>query len=336
MSRRVAVLGISLLVLTACAGEGAGGEPAAAPASASGEPSAAFAAQAERVAAAWRDSTARDAWGKGFMPLQPLTVPPANAAFNEATKLAFGAGWYTLATGMPRERGGRTGTIRYADGATDTVPLVTLAEAYGALDQGDPPRCAGPSVPPPADAPAVQDPTVPDMRVSDGPAGDTSVSDGASKPCLALTVTATELGTATVLTSRGRAEVPAWLFTVRELKGQVARVAVAPSAVTVVPEINIADPPAAPVLVSAQDLTGVTGNRLAYRLGVGACDEDIRPLAYETDEVVVVGGSVVRADGVCTDQLVLHPVSVELDQPPGARPVLDNLTGRILTLTPAA
>ena len=335
MSRRSALVGIPLLmVLTAtasgCAGTGAGTgadsarDDAGAPAASPGAGQAVFAARAEGVAEQWRTSRAVELWRTGFVPLQPLTLPPTNATFNEATKQAFVAGWYRLDVGMPRERGGKTGTIRYADGATETVPVVSLAEAYAALDQGDPPPCPGFSVPPPADAPAVQDNTGPDQPVG----------DGAGKPCTALTVTSVRLGTAKVLTSRGEADAPAWLFTVRELGGQVARVAVAPSAVATPPELNPAGLPPADGVVSAQDLTGVTGTRLAFRLGVGACDENIKPLVHETKDVVVVGGTVTRKDGVCTEQMLFHPVTVTLDGPLDGRPVVDAMTAQVLTMSP--
>ena len=110
------------------------------------------------------------------MPLQDLTVPPENSGFTDATKQAFYAGWYQLDAGMPREAGGRKGTVRYPDGATETVPLVTMAQAYAELDQGDPPPCPGPSVPPAADAPP-----------ADGASPDSAVSDEPLKSCVSLT-----------------------------------------------------------------------------------------------------------------------------------------------------
>ena len=86
-------------------------------------------------------------------------------------------------------------------------------------------------------------------------------------------------------------------------------------------------------LVGAQDLTGTDGTRLTYRLGVGACDENITPLVYETDDAVVLGGSVTRTAEACTEQLLLAPVTVTLRAPLGARAVLDALSGSGLVLT---
>jgi hypothetical protein len=326
MSHRAVLLSMSMLLFaTGCAEGGQGGDQAAAPASPSGDLDTVFAARAEQVARQWRAAGTSDAWGTGFVPLQALTVPPAGVTFSDATKRAFAAGWYRLETGMPREAGGRKGTITYAGGATETVPVITLAEAYAELDQGDPPPCPGPTVPPPADAPG------PDGTDGGGP--ESPASDKAPKSCVALTITGATLGSVKILTSRGETDAPAWLFTVRELKGPVARVAVAPSAIATVPEIDTDGLPPGTGLVAAQDLTSVTGTRLAFRLGVGACDEQIRPLAFETEDVVVVGGTATRRDGVCTEQLLLHPVTVELDEPSGARPVIDAATARVLTIS---
>jgi hypothetical protein len=335
MARRAALLGTSLLLLsvTACAdtGEGSPGAPGTTP----GAPSAAFETRAERVAQAWRDAAGQNAWRTGFVPLQELTVPPADGTFTDAAKQAFTAGWYRLDVGMPREAANRKGTIRYPDGASATVPLMTLAQAYAELDQGDPPACAGPEIPPPADAPGGAAPgtAAPGGTDQGGPAG--SGSEGPPKPCVALTVTGVTLGNVDLLTSRGKAEVPAWLFTVAELKGQVARVAVAASEVTAVPEIAAGELPPVTGLVNAQDVTSAEGTALAYRLGVGACDEAITPLWWEADDVVVVAGTATRREGVCTDQLLLEPARARLAAPLGDRPVLDAGTGQVLKLVPA-
>lgn len=332
MARRVALIGISLLLsvsasaVSGCAGAGNGptGTPrdqSGAPALASGADESAFKTRAERMAQAWREAGGQEQWRKGFVPLQALTVPPEGVALTDGIKQALGAGWYRLATGMPRERGGQTGTVRYPDGGTASVPLVTRAEAYDALDQGDPPPCAGPTVPPAADAPG-----------ADGLGANSPASAQPPKACAALTVTNITLGRVELLTSRGTAQVPAWLFTVRELGAAVARVAVAPSAIAPVPTLKTGELPAVPGLLAAQDLTTVKGASLGFRLGVGACDENIRPLLFEADDVVVVAGTANRADKVCTEQLILHPVSVTLAEAAGGRPVLDAVTGQVLTI----
>ncbi|TDC29833.1 hypothetical protein E1166_29610, partial [Micromonospora sp. KC213] len=86
--------------------------------------------------------------------------------------------------------------------------------------------------------------------------------------------------------------------------------------------------------VAPAQLRDVDGATITYLLGVGACDTGITPLVQEHDDVVVIGGGVVRSTGVCTEQLVLEPVTVTLAAPLGTRPVLDVLTGRVLTEQP--
>ncbi len=210
------------------------------------------------------------------------------------------------------------------------MPLVSAAEAYAQLDQGDPPPCAGrPKKPGPTGGPG---------RPKGGPTIEPGPDGWVTSPadpgaCIPLTVTAVRLGTAPMRTSRGVADVPAWLFTVSELKTPVARLAVAPTAVTAVPEGVAPTRPAPDGVVGTQDLAAPAEDaRLTYRLGVGACDTGITPLVLERDDVVVVGGGVARSTGVCTNQLILHPVTVTLRAPLGVRPVLDVLTGAPLVV----
>lgn len=332
MVRRVPILAVlSLLLVAGCADAGA---PADSASAASGDPGPEFETRAEHIVQAWRDSAAANAWRTGFVPLDALTLPPRDARLTDATKQAFSAGWYRLEAAMPREIGGRQGTIRYAAGQTATVPLVTLAEAYQEIDQGDPPACPGPTVPPPAENQG----TEPGADPGDGTGGDQPdrpVSDAPPKACVALTVTGARLGEVSMLTNRGEAVVPAWLFTVRELTGPVARVAVAPSAITSVPEISVGNLPAQPGLVGPVHLTGVAGSRVSFQLGVGQCDENIQPQVFETGEAVVLGGTVTRRDVACPDILLLHPAQVELAQPLDARPVLSAVTGQVVAVNRA-
>jgi hypothetical protein len=158
------------------------------------------------------------------------------------------------------------------------------------------------------------------MPTATGPDTGTSTTIGS---CVPLTVTGAELGTVSIRTSRGEAHVPAWLFTVDQLSRPVARVAVAESAVAPVPSAAAFEPGELPrSLVTAQDILDVDDARLTYRLGVGACDTQIAPLVAEYSDVVVVAGSVVPGTGICTDQLLLAPVTVTLAAPLDARPVL--------------
>ncbi|MBO4209242.1 hypothetical protein [Micromonospora echinofusca] len=309
MRRRTALLGLPLLmILAACAPAGTAG-PSGDPVAPSEHRWARFDQRAAEVAESWRRSAASTAWRTGYVPLGDATVLVGDPGFSGDTKQAFLNGWYRDQVALPA-RTPAPGTVRFPDG-TLTVPLISAAEAYRQLDRGDPPPCAARPARPPA--------------TGSGP--DSAVSNPADTACIPLTVTGVKLGTAQVATSRGPATVPAWLFTVEELATPVARLAVAPSAVAPVPSASV---PASPVdgLVVTQELTAADGTTLSYKLGIGACDSSPTALVAEFDDIVVIGGGIIPSTGICTAQLVLAPVSVTLDAPLGARPVLDGVTGQ--------
>ncbi|WP_229399613.1 hypothetical protein [Micromonospora okii] len=302
-----------------------------------------FDQRAAEVAGAWRPGKT---WTDGYVPMQEPTVLLGDPGFNPETQQAFDNGWYREQIDIPAARPAN-GTVQFSDG-TLSVPLIGAAEAYRQLDRGDPPPCGGrPSAPDAKPKPGSTAGTGP--IVEPGPDGPTpgqgpygrggrpgpgaTVSNGpGATACIPLTVTAVKLGTAPVRTSRGEAQVPAWLFTVAELTSPVARVAVGKP--TAPPK---GTPPGSPVpegVVGAQDLEAVYGAMLTWRLGVGACDTGITPLVWEGDDVVVVGGGVTRSTGVCTEQLVVAPVTATLKEPLGDRTVLDVTTGTPLTLRP--
>ncbi|MFD6712686.1 hypothetical protein AMK25_00080 [Micromonospora sp. TSRI0369] len=313
MRRVLALLGIPLLALSACATPGAA--PVRTPPTGPDQRPA-FTERAEEVAAGWRPGPG---WRDGYVPLQDATVLSSDPGFTDETKVAFGAGWYRdqipIPAAVPTD-----GTIRFPDG-TLRVPLMSAADAYAQLRQGDPPPCDG-------------RPAAPEPAATGRPGPNDPVSTSAPTPCVPLTVTEVRLGSAPVLTSRGRAEVPAWLFTVDELAVPVARIAVAPRVTGRAPGGAVPAQPLPAGLVSAQQLRAVEGNRIDYVLGVGACDGPPTPLVLERPDVVVIGGAVVTSTGTCTAQLVLKPVSVTLDAPLGGRAVLDAASGAPLTVRP--
>ncbi|WFE64105.1 hypothetical protein [Micromonospora sp. WMMD714] len=274
-----------------------------------------FDRRAAEVAGAWRPGPD---WSTGYLPLQDATVLTGDPGFDADTETAFRSGWYRdqieLPTVVPADA-----AIRFPDGAL-SVPLVSAAEAYRQLDQGDPPPCEGrPRVPP-----------APSPTVAGRP--DDPVATRAATACVPLTVTGVTLGTAEIRTSRGIAAVPAWLFTVAELTTAVARLAVAPRAVTAVP-VPATPSRTLPGGVAGVDrLRRVDGDRLTYDVALGACDSGPAALVREGDDVVVVGGGTVPGTGECIELAVLKPVTVTLAAPLGTRPVLDVATGRVLTL----
>lgn len=310
----VAALSAATLLAAGCAQPGSGSGAAADP-----DLAEKFDQRARQVAQAWAASTASGAWQSGFVPLGPLTETSAGGFPSSELKEAFNHGWYRLRSDLPATRPA-DGTIRFGkDRATLTVPLVSAREAYAAIDKGDPPCGAPPPPSQPTPAPT-------------GPDG--SVSTTLPQPCVALTVTGARLGTVTVRTSRGDATVPAWLFTVAEMREPISQVAVVPSAITPVPSPSLPEFPYQRGLVTAQDVVDAKGNALTFRLGVGACDTDIQPLFLETGTAVVVAGTVRTTDGPCIDLLKLEPVTVTLAEPLGARAVLDAINGTPLPPAP--
>ncbi|MEH1014207.1 hypothetical protein V6U90_13980 [Micromonospora sp. CPCC 206060] len=316
MRRRTALLGLPLLmILAGCAPAGTAG-PSGGPVAPSDHRWGHFDRRAAEVAESWRRSATSTAWRTGYVPLADATVLIGDPGFTGDTKQAFVNGWYRDQVALPATTPA-PGTVRFPDGTLD-VPLISAAEAYRQLDQGDPPPCAARPARPPATS------SGPDSATTSNPAG---------TACIPLTVVAAKLGTAQVATSRGTATVPAWLFTVEELAAPVARLAVAASAVAPVPSASV--PALSPVddLAVTQQLTAADGNTLSYKLGIGACDSAPTPLVAEFDDIVVIGGGVTRSTGICTEQLVLAPVSVTLDAPLGDRLVLDAVTGQPMLRT---
>lgn len=307
---RPALLGAVLLLgVTACAQPGTDrtGDPL-------DRQREAFEQRAAEVAEAWRIAAAgQDTWRTGYVPLQGPTVLPADPHFTDETWQAFTAGWYRAQIDPP-DKEPADAVIRFPDGEL-TVPVISAAEAYRQLDQGDPPACPRRSASP----------------TGTGPDG--SVASPVTA-CIPLTVTGVTFDTVTVRTSRGTAEVPAWLFAIDELAAPVARLAVAPAVIAPVPDSSPPPQPSVPEYATAMDLTGVDGARLHYRVGIGACDRDAEPLVREEADVVIVSAAVTRGTGVCTDQLLVTPVTATLDEPMGDRPVLDAVTGKLLLLVP--
>ncbi|MCW3839308.1 hypothetical protein ONA70_04250 [Micromonospora yasonensis] len=321
MRRSMALLGLPLLLVAGCASPGSGpAAPAATTPADSRWP--AFDQRAAEVADAWQPGAA---WRSGYVPLEDGTVLAGDPGFTEDSKWAFAQGWYRdqvdLPTAAPAD-----GTVRFPDG-TLRVPLVSAAAAYAELDKGDPPPCAGRPMKPPGGSGRPG----PDGGPTIEPGPDGWATTAATEPCVPLTVTGVRLGSATVRTSRGPAEVPAWLFTVEGLRVPVARVAVAPSAVGAVPEGNAPTGPL-PGVVTVQSLDAVDGARVDYKVGTGACDSEPTPLVLEREDVVVIGAGVTSSSGPCTMQLVLKPVTVTLKAPVGSRAVLDVGSGRALVV----
>lgn len=145
-----------------------------------------------------------------------------------------------------------------------------------------------------------------------------------------LTVTGARLGTTTIVTSRGRATVPAWLFTLESYDTPLKRVAVTPSELPE-PPIGQARQGDSGGLRSITRLAGTAadGRSVTVKATHGSCDDGPVAKALQTDESVVLYASIAGAEnGTCPAGMIEQSVKVELSQPLGDRLLLDAFTGR--------
>ncbi|WP_123962887.1 hypothetical protein [Streptomyces sp. TLI_185] len=145
-----------------------------------------------------------------------------------------------------------------------------------------------------------------------------------------LTVTGAKLGETTVLTGRGAATVPAWLFKLKGYDTPLKRVAFTPSKPPKPPIAPAADSPS-DELWPLERLVEVAGDARSFTVlaGHGACDDGAAVDALETDDSVVLSASITGSkDGPCTGQLLMQKATVKLRRPLGGRILLDAFTGR--------
>ncbi|MFJ8595363.1 hypothetical protein [Streptomyces sp. NPDC093598] len=160
--------------------------------------------------------------------------------------------------------------------------------------------------------------------------------DRDSGPGPRLTVTRAELGNMTVLTARGPATVPAWLFTLEGYAGPLKRAAVSPSGPPTPPIGPLGQDVPTDVLAPLGGLMKVArdGRSVTVVAHHGSCDDGPVVQALETDGSVVLSAAVEGADdGLCTSELRGEKVTVKLDRPVGDRIVLDAFTGRPVPYT---
>ncbi|RKN12447.1 hypothetical protein [Streptomyces radicis] len=252
------------------------------------------------VAGAWEGSDAARRWAEEFHPLDSVVQLPEGGLRDDSDVRAFENGSVRASTSLPDEAA--DGSIRWENGESGTVPLMSAAAAFGAMDSG--------------------------------------IADG-STDVHALEVTGVERGEMRLRTSRGPAQVPAWLFTLDGYDTPLRHAAVA-----------LPEPPAAPVdPVDDEDGNGGEGElqgvgalgplsedglSVTVRWLRGGCDgRDFDVL--ETDASVVIAASAVPGppDRVCTTEV--RPVwqTVELERPLGERAPLDAFTGEVLQPEPA-
>ena len=300
---RCAVVAVAVVAVAAC-GSGHLTPPGTGRAtSAAGQHGpAAFVARARQVTAEWDRSPGARLWRTGLVLLDAadLTPLPSGAGFgSQQEKDAFGSGHFTLAGTLPTDP--LPGLVRWTDGSTLRLPLLTARAAFAELAAQR--RCGGPS------------------------------------GCGQLRVTGARPSVVTVRTSRGLASVPAWRFTVAGLGWPVSEVAVARTALVVLPAYG-------PIPPAGQDTPGISGlssvsadgRTLTLSFVGSACDATWGAYRYETSGTVVVGSWEKHTAGgtPCAAVGVPHTARVTLTRPLASRVVLDVASGLPLVLALSA
>ncbi|MEV7419044.1 hypothetical protein [Streptomyces sp. NPDC089919] len=151
-----------------------------------------------------------------------------------------------------------------------------------------------------------------------------------------LRITGARLGEIDLLTSRGPAKVPAWLFTLAGYDTPLVRVAVEDSKLPVTPAQVAVDAASALVLTAIS----ADGRVLTVSAGHGDCDGGARVEVLEAIDSVVLSGSAIPSkedrDQVCDLVLRTEPVTVRLSHPLAGRIPLDALTGAPLPIATSA
>lgn len=283
MARKGVLVAAALVALSACASHT---EP----------DSQRFADHAEAVAAAWSTADQQERWQASLVPVGPLTVEP-----DWSGHPSLRAGVHAGALDWVAEKVddvAATGTVRYADGGTESVTTLgartTLSELF------------------------------------------TQHSAECTTPCTAAVVTAAEPTTVELLTARGPASVPAWAFHLDGLQQPVLRVAVAGLDSLGEIEPRVPGPSGARGLVAATALLEEHGSTITVRLASSGCAPASTPRVLETDSVVVVGATQPVPQGeACVAVVRDEDVTVTLTRPLGHR-VLATTGGRLVLPTAPA
>lgn len=186
--------------------------------------------------------------------------------------------------------------VRWLGGGTATVRLLTAAQAYRALATEQ--SCPGQPCPPP------------------------------------LAVTGARPDTVTVWTSRGKAVVPAWTFTIPSLPSPITVAALAPGTYQVQPSALPGLPALKTVAFNGAGLGPVSadGRQIHVLVGHSPCETKSGALVYEGAASVIVGGWTYdpHPDAPCAASLEVESLPVRLARPLGHRVVLSVSDGRPL------
>ena len=292
-SRPVALLAVAgmVLVLAGCLGIG--------------DDAAKLQRQARAALARWADAVEAAGGPSPVVLVGELTgqVGDWELAVGDNDKRALMAGLVEadgrLPTATPPD-----GEVRWQDGTTASVALISAAQAVAAIRAG-----------------------------TSEPCGD---------DCTPLRITDARLTTGPIETSRGSATGPVWDLSVEGTAVIVTRVAIADAIAIVLPPWNPNDPPVGLAIDSASGTVGGRQLTVAF-VGAPLpadqpCGEDYTTEAVESDLAVVV--IVMRHPhvtiGACTAVGAPRTATVELAAPLGDRTVLEVQQGRpvSVTLTP--
>ncbi|MFD9125672.1 hypothetical protein [Kitasatospora sp. NPDC059571] len=286
----VVVAGCGRVVAGSGTGPAGGGAPGVS-ASAGGVTGDAARLRAAEVARAWPGSAVQRQWTSGYYPLDvPPEWLPRDAFHSGADKAAYAAGHLDLRGGLPQTLSG-TAQVRFADGSVLAVPLVSADAVFRRLtDTGV--ACPGAC------------------------AGRLEVSG--ARPA-----------TREVSTSRGRAVIPVWEFSVAGYAEPFTYPAVAGGQVPGEPSPGPRweAPGAGAALWSGTSADGLVLTGLVTH---GACTQLLPGEVYETDAAVVLIArwrSTAVAGQACPASAVVAPQEFRLARPLGGRAVLDLVTG---------
>jgi hypothetical protein len=292
-------LGIVAAVVLAAGLFGCGGLP-----SSGGGDSARLHQQAQDALARWADAVAAAGGHPAFVPVGELTgqVGDWELEVGYNNKPALMAGLVEAAVSLPAETP-PDGELRWPDGSTRTVPLISAQQALSELKADATGPCPG---------------------------------------CEPLQITGARLTSGSVETSRGPAQAPVWEFTVQGTAVRVTRVAIGDSVKVVLPPWDPNNPPAGISIDSATGTVGGRQLTVAFtgtpKPGDQACGADYTAEAVEssTAVVVIVTAHANSGAGACVLVGAMRTAEVQLSEPLGERTVLEVTEGRpvAVLLTP--
>lgn len=299
------VIAAVLLVATLAACGGQGNYPSASTGvtTTSGQQMERQRQQARDALTRWADAVAAAGGQQGFVVVGDATgqIGDWEEPVGSNNKMALMAGKVVAVVGLSDEAP-PAAEVQWKDGSVRTLPTTSAAQALEDLQRS-----------------GVQD----------------------CPECDALKVTGAKLATAEIETSRGRAAVPAWEFSLQGTEVRVTRVAISAGA-TVSVSPPPWDPSDSPVGLSIQSASATMGGRQLTVTFVGAPDPGSKPCGADyTAEAVESSTAVVMivvehhntTPAVCAAVGATRTAIAQLAAPLGDRAVLEVLEGLPVPVT---